>query len=187
MINLVDVQVDIMKTPNVNVQSVTTNVLNVLNMNNVMFVLKTDHNMEFHLALAHLVHMTIIMPNVQIVHTCVKLAKKEESVKIVISQELMLLNAIVPKDIMNKLKFVTDVLINVPLVLLKNIVSLVLKTELVPQTVIAQLVNLITNNKIQNVTIVMFNVKLVPVLPIIVTNVTETEKTHMFVIVHQVI
>jgi hypothetical protein len=57
-----------MKTPPVNVQPVTTVVMNVMITMNVMFALLTDHKMVSQNAHAQLVLTTTVMPNVQIVH-----------------------------------------------------------------------------------------------------------------------
>jgi hypothetical protein len=60
------------------------------------------------------------------------------------------------------------------------------ETEPVSQIVTVHMVDSITDNKIHNVILVPFNVILVPVLPISVTPVLETESTLTLVDVHPV-
>jgi hypothetical protein len=186
MINLVDVQVDIMKIPVVIVQSVIIAVLNVPIIMNVPFVLVTDHNQEFQIVFVHLEPMIMVLPIVYHVHITVILVELVESVLIVCSQESKLLPVIVLMDIMNSNNNAIHVLINVKPVPPKKFVLNVLETDKDSQIVIAQLVNSITVNKIQIVTLVLSNVNLALVLLTTVMNVTVTELTHTSVIVHTV-
>jgi hypothetical protein len=158
---LVSVKMDTLKTLPATVQSVTILVIFVLITILVPIVLLTDLMKVLHLVHVHgVIMITVpITKPVKLVLINVKpVPDVKELVTLVLNTELMLQLVNVNMDTMLTDNYVTNVLINVKLVLLSMFALFVLKTEKVSHIVTVNQVTMTMIPKTQSVILVMSNV-----------------------------